>query len=45
MKFTILVQIYLLVDDWGCPNVGYHCNSPTPEVVSPNFDSLIKQGL
>jgi len=45
MKFTILVQIYLLVDDWGWANVGYHRNSPTPEVVSPNYDSSIKQGL
>jgi len=47
MKFTILVQIYsyLLVDDWGWAKVGYHCNPPIPEVVSPNFDILLKQGL
>jgi len=35
--------IYLLVDDWGWANVGYYCNQPTAEVVSPNFDSLMKQ--
>ena len=25
--------------------VGYHHNPPTPEVVSPKFDSLMKKGL
>ena len=34
-----------MVDDWGWANVGYHRDPPTKEVVTPNFDSLVKQGL
>ena len=37
--------LFLLVDDWGWANVGYHRNPPTKEVVTPNFDSLVKEGL
>ena len=36
---------FLMVDDWGWANVGYHRNPPTREVVTPNFDSLVKEGL
>ena len=35
----------LLVDDWGWANVGYHRETPTKEVVTPNFDRLCKQGV
>ena len=35
----------MLVDDWGWSNVGYHRNPPTKEVVTPNFDNLVKEGL
>ena len=35
----------MMVDDWGWANVGYHRNPPTPEVVTPNIDSLVKDGL
>ena len=37
--------VFMLVDDWGWANAGYHRNPPTPEVVTPNIDSLVKQGL
>ena len=37
--------VMMLVDDWGWANVGYHRNPPTKEVVTPNIDSLVKQGL
>ena len=37
--------VYVLVDDWGWANVGYHRNPPTREVVTPNIDSLVKDGL
>ena len=37
--------VYILVDDWGWANVGYHRNPPTPEVDTPNIDSLVKEGL
>ena len=37
--------VFLMVDDWGWSKVGYHRNPPTKEVVSPNFDSLVKDGL
>eukprot|EP00118_Oscarella_pearsei_P025457 m.308219 g.308219 ORF g.308219 m.308219 type:complete len:548 (+) comp43581_c0_seq1:478-2121(+) len=37
--------LLVLVDDWGWANVGYHRNPPTPEVVTPNFDRLCKEGV
>ena len=37
--------LFLLVDDWGWANVGYHREVATPEVQTPNFDSLVKDGL
>ena len=37
--------VMMLVDDWGWANVGYHRNPPTPEVVTPHIDELVKQGL
>ena len=37
--------VMMLVDDWGWANVGYHRNPPTREVVTPNIDRLVKQGL
>ena len=37
--------VYVLVDDWGWANVGYHRNPPTREVDTPKIDSLVKDGL
>ena len=37
--------IFMMVDDWGWANVGYHREPPTPEVVTPYIDSLVKDGL
>ena len=37
--------IFVLVDDWGWANVGYHRDPPTKEVVTPNIDGLVKEGL
>ena len=37
--------VYILVDDFGWANVGYHRNPPTREVETPNIDSLVKDGL
>ena len=37
--------VFMLVDDWGWANVGYHRNPPTREVVTPHIDSLVKEGL
>ena len=37
--------VMMLVDDWGWANVGYHRNPPTREVVTPNIDQLVKEGL
>ena len=37
--------VMMLVDDWGWANVGYHRDPPTNEVVTPNIDNLVKQGL
>ena len=32
--------VFVLVDDWGWANVGYHRDPPTKEVVTPNMDNL-----
>ena len=37
--------VFMLVDDWGWANVGYHRTTPTKEVVTPNIDDLVKNGL
>ena len=37
--------VMMLVDDWGWANVGYHRDPPTKEVVTPNIDRLVKEGL
>ena len=37
--------LFLLVDDWGWANVGYHREVATREVETPNFDNLVKNGL
>ena len=37
--------LFLLVDDWGWANVGYHREVATREVQTPNFDNLVKNGL
>ena len=37
--------VFMLVDDWGWANVGYHRNPPTQEVVTPHIDNLVKEGL
>lgn len=37
--------VFMLVDDWGWANAGYHRITPTPEVVTPNIDRLVKEGL
>ena len=37
--------VFMLVDDWGWANAGYHRNPPTKEVVTPNIDGLVEQGL
>jgi len=33
---------FMLVDDWGWANVGYHRNTTDKEVVTPNMDDLVK---
>ena len=37
--------VFMLVDDWGWANVGYHRDPPTNEVVTTNIDKLVKEGL
>ena len=37
--------IFMLVDDWGWANVGYHRTHQTKEVATINFDKLVKDGL
>ena len=37
--------VFMMVDDWGWANVGYHRNPPTKEVDTPNFDNLKQKGL
>ena len=37
--------MFVLVDDWGWANVGYHQEIPNDEVVSLNMDNLVKEGV
>lgn len=37
--------VFMLVDDWGWADVGYHRTNKTKEIVTPNIDSLVKEGL
>ena len=36
--------IFMMVDDWGWANVGYR-DTPTKDIITPNIDALVKQGL
>ena len=36
--------MFMLVDDWGWANVGYH-NTSNMEIVTPNINALVKEGL
>ena len=37
--------VFMLVDDWGWANVGYHQTTSSNETVTPNIDNLVKVGL
>lgn len=37
--------VFILADDYGWANVGYHRNGSDPEVVTPNIDALAKGGV
>jgi hypothetical protein len=38
--------VFMLVDDWGWADIGYTGRDPpTKEIVTPNIDSLVKEGL
>ena len=36
--------MFLLIDDWGWANFGHH-NDQNPEVVTPNLNALVKDGI
>ena len=37
--------VFVLVDDWGWANVGYHQDTQSNEVSTSNIDSLVQEGL
>ena len=37
--------LMLVVDDFGWADAGWHRAEPTPEVVTPNMDALVKSGI
>ena len=37
--------VFMLVDDWGWADVGYHRNTSDNDISTPNIDSLVKEGL
>ena len=37
--------VFMLVDDWGWADVGYHRTSDKNDIVTPNIDSLVEDGL
>ena len=36
---------FMMVDDWGWANVGYHRDTPTKDISAPNIDALVQQEL
>ena len=36
---------FMMVDDWGWANVGYHLDNPSKEVITPKINSIVKEGL
>jgi arylsulfatase I/J len=39
------VILTVIADDLGWFNVGFHHATPSPEIVTPNLDSLVAQGI
>ena len=37
--------LFMMVDDWGWANVGYHRDTPTKDISTPNMDWLVNEGL
>eukprot|EP01004_Peranema_trichophorum_P003008 NODE_2023_length_1714_cov_63.798869_g1728_i0.p1 GENE.NODE_2023_length_1714_cov_63.798869_g1728_i0~~NODE_2023_length_1714_cov_63.798869_g1728_i0.p1 ORF type:complete len:536 (+),score=114.99 NODE_2023_length_1714_cov_63.798869_g1728_i0:55-1608(+) len=37
--------VFIMADDYGWANIGYHQNGSNPEVVTPNLDALAKSGI
>ena len=37
--------LFMMVDDWGWANVGYHRDTPTKDISTPNMDELVNEGL
>ena len=37
--------VFMLVDDWGWTDVGYHQTTQTQDIVTLNIDSLVEVGL
>ena len=37
--------VFMMVDDWGWADVGYHRETPTRDISTPNIDNLVKEGL
>ena len=37
--------LHVIVDDFGWANTNYHRAEPTPEVVTPHMDALVKNGV
>ena len=37
--------VFMLVDDWGWADVGYHRTTSTQDIITPNIDSLVEVGL
>jgi len=46
IKATQLPNIvYVLVDDWGFGNAGFHRTDNSSEVRTPNIDSIAREGI
>ncbi len=35
--------VFMMIDDWGWADAGYHLDAPSKEVVAPNIDTIVKQ--
>jgi arylsulfatase I/J len=37
--------LHVIVDDFGWGNTNYHRDVADPEIVTPNMDGLVKEGI
>lgn len=42
---TVPHILHVIIDDFGWGNTNYHRDVADPEIVTPNMDGLVKEGI